>query len=209
MRNRLQLFLIAALALGTALLTPPAAQAQQYRVGDRVAMPAGYGDKWLDAIIIRIDPSNATFPYRVHPLGYTPYADANLMAKQLRPYGSVPTEPIGGIANDPYLLQVQGKTAFRPNHILPGVYECYAFSGGRLEPRPGLNFVIMEGGQYRSGGGSFGRYDFDPASGRVSFQHGGLDGQTGKYEQASNPPARKQPPSITLTRSGDSCDLRL
>lgn len=82
--------------------------AQNYKVGDRVAMPAGYSDKWLDAVIIRIEPGSP-YPYRVHPLGYVDTMDQSFSAQTLKPPGTVKTEPIGGIKDDPHLMAIIGQ----------------------------------------------------------------------------------------------------
>ena len=190
-------------ALAAFLSFAPPAFAQ-YKLGDRVA--ADFGSGYLDSVIVKVDPQSP-YPFRVHPLGYTPYMDSSFSAQMLKPYGSVPTKPIGGIASDPELLKLKGQKAFHPTKILAGTYECYAYSGGRLEPRPGLNFTILDGSHYRDGGGKTGGYRFDAASGMLAFSGGAFDGQQAKYEQATSPPTKNQPPSITLATSGDSCEL--
>ena len=200
------------LLLTFSVATPVGGQATNptsYKVGDAVAMPAGYSDKWLEAVVIEVDPKNATFPYRVHPLGYTPYADGQYMAKQLRPKGAVATQPIGGIVDDPYLLAAKGKTAYKPTQLVPGAYECVTLSNGHLVSAAILNFTILDGSRYRDLAGTTSAYRFDPGTGAVVFEGGALKGQSAKYSQASNPPVKSQPPQVTLEKSGDSCQLRM
>jgi hypothetical protein len=212
MRNMHFVLLALAPLMPLAVAAPVQAQLDGCQVGQRVAMPAGYQDKWLQAVIIEVKPSD-THPCRAHPLGYTPYADFSYKPSALRAPGSVPTQPIGGIADDPYLLAAQGRKAFKPSKVLAGDYECFGFSGtykgGQLTPRVGLNFSILDGGRYRDVGNTVGSYRFDAATGALVFHGGGLDGQQAKYAQTSDPPARAQPPSITFAVSGDACDLRL
>ncbi|HUC61997.1 MAG TPA: hypothetical protein VMF53_08565 [Alphaproteobacteria bacterium] len=179
------------------------AQAQPYQVGDRVAAP--FGAQFLDSVIVRID-AGSPFPYRVHPLGYVNTMDTSFNAQMLHAPGSVKTAPVGGIANDPYLLAVQGKQPFHPTKVFTGAYQCWTLSGVRLEPALMLNFSILDGGRYRDHGGVAGAYAFDAASQTLVFQGGALDGRRAKYEQASDPPTASQPPAITLEASGDRCD---
>ena len=89
------------------------AQLQDCQIGQLVAMPAGYQDKWLQAVIVELR-SGQTFPCRAHPLGYTPYADGSFKPLQLRAMDAVKTEPIGGIVDDPHLLKLKGQKAFKP-----------------------------------------------------------------------------------------------
>ena len=185
-----------------------AATPAQYKAGDRVAMPSGSG-KWLDAVILSINADKAPFPYRVHPLGYTPYMDAQFSAQQLRPQGAVMTQPVGGIVDDPYLLAAQGKQAFRPTQVYPGVYECFTRTNGQLVSAAILNFTIVDRTTYRSVSGGGGQYHFDAATGAVTFRGGGLTGQRATYAQASNPPVRSQPPEVRLGASGDYCQLKM
>jgi hypothetical protein len=172
-------------------------------------MPAGYADKWLEAVVIAVDPKNPTFPYRVHPLGYTPYADGQYMAKQLRPKGAVATQPIGGIVDDPYLLAAKGKTAYKPTQLYPGAYECVTRSNGHLVSAAILNFTVLDGSRYRDLAGTTSAYRFDPGTGSVAFEGGALKGQSAKYSQASDPPVKSQPPQVTLEKSGDACQLKM
>ncbi|HEV2265594.1 MAG TPA: hypothetical protein VGR79_13815 [Stellaceae bacterium] len=186
-----------AIGLGTAR-----AQAQ-YKVGDRVDAP--FGPSYLDSVVIGVDPKSP-FPYRVHPLGYLNTMDTSFSAQMLKPPGSEPTRPIGGIADDPELLKIKGKKAFHPVHVFRGAYECYALSDGRLEPRLALNFTIVDDHRYRDAAGASGTYKFDAGNATLTFQGGALDGQHATYIQASDPPTKAQPPSIHLVVSGDACD---
>lgn len=208
---RIMRFVLSALA-ALALAAPAQAQLANCQVGQRVAMPAGYQDKWLQAVVIEVKPGD-THPCRAHPLGYTPYADFSYKPSALRSPGSVPTQPIGGVADDPYLLAAQGRKAFKPSRVLAGSYECFGYSGtykgGQLTPRIGLNFSIVDGGRYRDVGNVVGSYRFEAASASLVFHGGGLDGQQATYKQTSDPPTRSQPPSITFAVSGDACDLRM
>jgi len=205
MKIKIRLLLCAALAMLAAVLACRPSIAQDYKVGNRVAMPAGYSDKWLDAVVVAIDPGKP-FPYRVHPLGYSPYADESFKASMLKAPGTVKTEPIGGIKDDPYLLAITGQKKFQPTKLIAGGYECWTLSGGRLQASMAVNFTIVDETTYHDAGGNRGSYRFDPASATLVFQGGGLDGVRGTYAQASNPPTASQPPSVTLTPSGDVCE---
>lgn len=200
----------AMLIVATALAggeTALAQTAQQWKVGDRVAMPAGYSDKWLQAVIVRVDPSSP-FPYRVHPLGYLDTMDTSFNAAMLRAPGSVKTEPIGGIANDPWLMKVTGMKAFHPTTLYPGKYECWTLSqGGSSYTQSAmiLNFEILDNSHYRDVSGAVASYRFDPQTATLVFQGGALNGRQASYEQVSNPPTASQPPTVTLKVSGDRC----
>ncbi len=205
-----QAIVIAAVSLAAAPLSlvpqnAAWAQALQYKVGDRVAAPIGA--QYFDSVIVQVIPNPPS--YRVHPLGFLDTADFTANPQMLHAPGSVKTEPVGGIANDPYLLAAQGKKAFRPTTVYPGGYECFALSGGQLEARLLLNFTILDAQHYRDHAGTTGSYNFDAASGALVFQGGTLNGQRATYAQASDPPTGSQPPSITLAVSGDKCQRRI
>ena len=178
------------------------------KIGDRVAMPAGYQDKWLDAVVIAVDASKP-YPCRVHPLGYLDTMDESFSASMLKAPGSVKTEPIGNLGNDPQLLALQGKQAFKPSQVLQGAYECYALSSGHLAPRMALNFKILGAGRYSDVAGAAGSFDFDARSLGIVFRGAALDGQRATYAQPGNPPSKNSPPNVTFVTSGDSCDLVL
>lgn len=95
-----------------------------------------------------------------------------------------------------------------PGRIVPGVYECYALTSGRLSPRLTLNIDIVDDSNYRDAAGGAGTYTYDASSGAIAFSGGGLEGQQAKYAQPSNPPTARNPPTITYVVSGDSCDLK-
>lgn len=189
---------------------PPqrAAGTDMCKTGDRVAMPAGYHDKWLDAVVVAVDPSKP-YPCRVHPLGYLDTMDESFSPSMLKAPGAIKTEPVGNLANDPRLLTMQGKNAFRPSKIMEGSYECYALTSGHLSPRMALNFTILGGNRYTDAAGASGSYDFDTASLGLIFRGAALDGQRASYAQPSNPPNKNTPPNVTFATSGDSCDLAL
>ena len=199
----------AALCLAGAVLLISAtveAAAQQYNVGDRVAAPF-IGTDYLDSVVVRIDPSSP-YPYRVHPLGYLDTMDTSFPASMLKAPGSVPTKAIGGVADDPWLMKVNGTTKYQPAALFPGKYECWTLSSSgsaSLEAAMGLNFEILDGNQYRDSAGSVANYQFDAGSGNLVFQGGALGGQKAAYEQVSNPPTASQPPTVTFAVSGDSC----
>ncbi len=199
----------AALCLaGIAMLLSAAdmAAAQQFKVGDRVAAPF-IGTEYLDSVIVRIDPASP-YPYRVHPLGYLDTMDTSFPASMLKAPGSVPTKAIGGIADDPWLMKLNGKAKYRPAALFPGKYECWTLSSGgsaSLAAAMGLNFEILDASRYRDSAGKVANYTFDPASGNLVFQGGALDGQQATYEQISDPPSASQPPTVTFAVSGDSC----
>lgn len=175
----------------------------QYKVGDRV--DARFGPTYLQSVVIAVDPKSP-FPYRVHPLGYLNTLDTSFSAAMLKPPGSEPTRPVGGIVDDPWLLKVQGKKAFRPVRVYRGPYQCVAENGTRLEARMALNFAIVDDHHYRDAAGHSGTYEFDADNLTLAFKGGALDGQGATYHQASNPPTRAEPPSITLTTAGERCD---
>lgn len=175
----------------------------QYKVGDRVDAP--FGPTYLQSVVVAVDPKSP-FPYRVHPLGYLNTLDSSFSAAMLKAAGSEPTRPIGGIANDPWLLKVQGKKAFHPVRVLRGPYECFSLSGRRPEARLALNFTIVDDHRYRDAAGASGTYQFDAGNATLLFKGGALNGQGATYVQASSPPTKAQPPAITLTASGDTCD---
>ncbi|HEY1633093.1 MAG TPA: hypothetical protein VGF56_17390 [Rhizomicrobium sp.] len=187
-----------AIALACALFSTSALAA--YRVGDRVAMPAGFGDKWMDAVVIKVDPSSP-YPYRVHPLGYLDTMDQSFSETMLKARGAIATMPVGGIRNDPWLLKATGAKAFHPAGLMTGKYECWHGT----EASMALNFEVLDAHRYRDSGGMAGSYDFNAGSGALVFHGGGLNGVQARYEQASNPPTKSQPPTVTLKVSGDTC----
>ena len=200
------MILVAGLVLG--LPQGAAAQLKSCSVGDRVASPAGHHDKWLQSVVVKVDPASP-FPCRVHPLGYAFTMEESFKPSMLKAMGAIQTEPVGGMSNDPYLLTAQGKQAFKPSSIVPGSYECYALSSGRLSPRLALNFAILDGSNYRDFSGAAGTYRFDAASGGLVFNGAALAGQRATYAQPSNPPTRNAPPAVTFAVSGDTCDLKI
>src|SRR6185312_4278228 len=208
MRNMRFVLLALAPLMPLALAAPVQAQLQSCTVGQQVAMPAGYQDKWLQAVIIEVKPGD-THPCRAHPLGYTPYADFSYKPSALRAMESVPTQPIGGIVDDPHLLALKGQKAFKATRVATGHYECAAFTGGRLEVRPSLEFTIVDKGNYRDAFGGHGTYAFDASSGAMAFRGGALDGQRGYYKQASDPPVKTQPPEFNFDVSHDTCTMAM
>jgi len=202
MRFRIRLPRAAAVLIAAACLTAAMAAAADYKAGDRVAAP--FGTQYLDSVIIRVDPSSP-FPYRVHPLGYLDTMDTSFSAVMLHAPGSVQTQPVGGIANDPWLMKVSGRKAFHPTTLYPGQYECWSFNEAVMM----LNFAIIDAHHYRDHAGTVAGYDFNAQSGAVVFHGGTLNGQHASYEQASNPPTANQPPTVTLKASGDACQRRL
>ena len=170
-------------------------------------MPAGYGGKWLNAVVIEVNQNSAPFICRTHPLGYTPYANGSYMPKQLSDPGSVTMQPIGGIVDDPYLLAAQGKQAYKATSVAAGHYSCAAFTDKHLVARPSLEFTILGGQGYQDAFGAKGTYAFDAGSGSMVFHGAALDGQRGAYKQASNPPVKGRPPEFNFDVSHDSCTL--
>jgi hypothetical protein len=153
------------------------ASAAQYKVGDRVA--ADFGTGFLDSVIVKVDPGSP-YPYRVHPLGYLDTMDSSFSAPMLHAAGSVPTKPVGGVADDPWLMKISGATAFHAEALLPGKYECWTLSSGgsaSLVAAMSLNFEILDASQYRDSAGGVASYHFDAGSGKLVFQGGALDGQ--------------------------------
>lgn len=180
------------------------AQAQDWKVGDRVAMPAGYADKWLDAVVIRIDPGKP-YPYRVHPLGYEDTMDQSFDAKSLKATGSIKTEVIATAKTDPVLLKLSGAKPFHPTKLYRGAYECWSWGHAAMM----LNFSIVDGDSYRDVSGKSGHYSFDADSGKLQFKGAALDGVQGSYTQSANPPLAQQPPTVTIAPSGDECQAKL
>ena len=196
-----------AIAMAGVLLAS-AAWAADYKVGDRVAIPTGFNDKYYDSVIVRIDPANP-YPYRVHPLGFLDTMDTNYSAVMLKAPGSVPMMPDGGIKNDPWLMKMTGTKAFHATTLYPGKYECYTFTDGELTPAGILNFQILGPHHYRDINGHVADYSFDAKSATLVFHGGTLNGQAATYEQTANPPAKTQPPTVTFKVSGDSCQPQM
>ena len=198
--------MLIAVALMLASSSGAQAQLASCQVGQVVASPAGHHDKYLQSVVIAVTPGHP-FPCRVHPLGYPPTMEESFKPSMLRAPGSVKTEPVGGVADDPHLLAVQGKKAFKASRVAPGSYECWgAGSGGQLSARMALNFTILDGSRYRDWGGKGGTYRFDAASSTLVFQGAALDGQRVTYKQAVDPPTKKNPSKVVFPRSGDACD---
>lgn len=195
-------FLIAVCGFLAVGLSAARAQAQ-YKVGDQVDAP--FGPTYLQSVVIAVDPKSP-FPYHVHPLGYLNTLDTSFSAAMLKPPGSEPTRPVGGIVDDPWLRKVQGKKAFHPVRVYRGGYECFAANGTRPEARRALNFTIVDDHRYRDAAGHGGTYQFDAGNATLIFKGGAFDGQGATYHQASNPPTHAEPPAITLTKSGERCD---
>jgi hypothetical protein len=199
-------YAIMAAGLGLAAGPASAQGLGQCTVGQVVSSPAGHHDKYLQSVVIAVTPGHP-FPCRVHPLGYPPTMEESFKPSMLRAAGSVATEPVGGIADDPRLLALKGQKAFKPSAAARGSYECWgAGSGGQLSARMALNFTILDGGRYRDWGGNTGAYRFDMTSGTMTFQGAALDGQRGLYKQAVDPPTRKNPAQVFFQPSGDGCD---
>lgn len=199
----------ASLVFGLAFVASSPVLAQglaQCTVGQVVASPAGYRDKYLQSVVIAVTQGHP-FPCRVHPLGYPSTMEESFKPAMLRAQGSVPTEPLGGITDDPHLLALKGQKVFKASAVAPGAYECWgAGSGGQLSARMALNFTILDGSRYRDWSGNTGTYGFDAASGTVQFQGAALNGQHGIYKQAVNPPTKKNPAQVFFQPSGDGCD---
>ena len=172
-------------------------------MGDRVDVP--FGPAYLDSVVIAVDPKSP-FPYRVHPLGYLNALDTSFSAQMLKPAGGEPTRSIGDIADDPWPLKIQGKKASHPVRAYRGTYECFTLNGTQLEARLPINFTIVDDHRYRDWAGHTGTYEFDAGNATLTFKGGALDGHGATYAQASNPPAHAQPPAITLTAHGYTCD---
>lgn len=199
-------YAVMAASLGLAAAPVSAQGLGQCTVGQVVASPAGYANKYLQSVVISVTPGHP-FPCRVHPLGYPPTMEESFKPAMLRAPGSIQTEPVGGIADDPHLLALKGQKAFKAARVAPGAYECWgAGSGGQLSARMALNFTILDGNRYRDWGGNTGTHRFDAASGTVIFQGAALDGQRGLYKQAVDPPTRKNPAQVFFQPSGDGCD---
>ncbi|MFN3325381.1 MAG: hypothetical protein ACK5AZ_17950 [Bryobacteraceae bacterium] len=67
--------------------------------------------------------------------------------------------------------QVQAQQA-GAGKVAQGAYECWANGEARLL----MNFTIVDGSRYTGSEGEMGTYSFDPASKRITFQGGSLDG---------------------------------
>ncbi|HTR87214.1 MAG TPA: hypothetical protein VMI56_22215 [Reyranella sp.] len=175
------------------------------KVGDYVA--ASFGGKWLPSVVVAVDPSNV-YPCRIHPLGYMDTMDTSWAPSMLRPYAAA-TVPIAPYPDDPWVMKMKGQQAFRPDNVLPGAYECYALTGGRLEARFAMNFKVVGGFRYTDWEGKPGMFDFDPGTGDMLFHGAAHDGHRASFKQPSNPPTRNAPPNVTFQMSGDSCDLKM
>lgn len=200
-----RLFCIAAAVL-VAASSGAQAQLASCQIGQVVASPTGFANKYNQSVVIAVTPGHP-FPCRVHPLGYPATMDESFKPTMLRAAGSVPTEPVGGVADDPHLLALKGQKAFKASVVARGSYECWgAGSGGQLSARMALNFTILDASHYRDWGGNAGTYSFDAASGAVTFQGAALGGQRGLYKQAVNPPTKTTPAQVFFQPSGDGCD---
>jgi hypothetical protein len=175
------------------------AENAKYKVSDRVAARF-VGMQFLDSVVVRVDPDS--------PYPYLDTMDTSFPASMLKAPGSVATQPVGGMADDPWLMKISSKNAFHAAALYPGKYECWTLStGGSTSPEAamGLNFEILDESQYRDSGGAMASYQFDAGSGGINFRGGALNGQKATYEQAPEPPTANQPPTVTFVVSGDSC----
>jgi len=82
-------------------------------------------------------------------------------------------------------LPAPAATLPQAGSVEPGQYECYAFSGGMLSARPGLNFAITGPGTYLDVENSPGSYQFDAGSQTLTFVGAALDGQRARYNGRS------------------------
>ena len=104
----------------------------------------------------------------------------------------------------PAAAPTTGGTASGAGAVAVGRYECYAFSGGRLVPRPGLNFAITGPDRYTDVAGTPGTYTFDPSTQGITFHGGALDGQRARYNASRTP---RQIAFLTARGDlGDTCD---
>ena len=69
-------------------------------------------------------------------------------------------------------LGQNAKAAPTPAQVATGSYECWANGAARML----LNFTIRNGTQYSDSDEKSGTYAYDPASGRITFKGGLLDG---------------------------------
>jgi len=93
--------------------------------------------------------------------------------------------------------------------IIVARYECYTYSGGRLESAMSENFAILGGGRYTDASGAGGTYALDGAT--VTFHGAALNGLRGKYVPGKQPYSNN-PPNVTFIGargSGDSCDAKV
>jgi hypothetical protein len=93
--------------------------------------------------------------------------------------------------------------------IIVARYECYTYSGGRLESAMSENFTILGGGRYTDASGAGGTYAFDGAT--ITFRGAALNGMRGKYVPGKQP-YKNNPPNVTFIGargSGDSCDAKV
>lgn len=117
-----------------------------------------------------------------------------------------------GSTGDP-LQALRGKKIFKPSRVLPGIYRCRgvggAYKGALPVPRLGAFFTILDGSRYRDAFRVYGTYTFSMELGTIVFRGGARDGHRAAYEQRSEKPTRKQPPTVTFAASGDTCELRM
>ena len=87
-----------------------------------------------------------------------------------------------------------------------GAYECYAFNGGRLHTRMGLNFSVTGASSYTGVDGKAGSFTLDAGTGAMLFKGGALDGQHARYDARN----AKHQSSVNFVNArgerGDECD---
>jgi hypothetical protein len=89
--------------------------------------------------------------------------------------------------------------------MVMGRYECWTYSGGRLEAAMMENFTLYGGGRYTDAGGHSGSYTV--SGGMITFRSAALNGVRGGYIQGrvgSNNPPHVQ--FVNAHGNGDECD---
>lgn len=88
-------------------------------------------------------------------------------------------------------------------------YECYTYSGGRLQSAMSENFTLTDGSHYTDAGGASGSYTYSAASGHITFNGGALSGHTATFRPGVQP-FKNHPPTVVFPlrdgSDGDTCD---
>jgi hypothetical protein len=90
-------------------------------------------------------------------------------------------------------------------------YECYTYSGGRLNSALAENFSLAGAGRYTDAGGAGGTFTYDAASGQLAFHGAALNGQHATFHPGIQP-FKNHPPTVAFPlrdgHDGDTCDAR-
>jgi hypothetical protein len=93
------------------------------------------------------------------------------------------------------------QTASKPPRVATGSYECWANGAARML----LNFTIRNASQYTDSDEKLGTYTYDPASGRITFKGGLLDGaMPNGFQSIYHEPNRKPTVSFRSPRGAEA-----